>query len=141
MIVLDTNVISEIMKPAELRSAKVFTWLRSYSPPDVFTTTISLAEVLAGIAILPIGKRQNKMREAADKVFSSVFPQRILPFDETAAVAFANLITLRRRKGLSYDAFDVQIAAIAKSRGMAIATRNTDDFSDAGLDIVNPWKD
>ncbi|HKM88226.1 MAG TPA: type II toxin-antitoxin system VapC family toxin [Xanthobacteraceae bacterium] len=141
MIVLDTNVVSEIMKPSESRSAKVFAWLRSYSTADVFTTAISLAEVLAGVAMLPQGKRSIAMQEAADKIFSTVFPQRILPFDETAAAAFAEIITVRRRKGLSFDALDVQIAAIAKTRGMTVATRNTIDFEDCGIDIINPWSD
>ncbi len=141
MIVLDTNVVSEVMKPPASRSAKVSAWLRSYPTAEVFTTTISLAEVLAGIAMLPQGKRRIEMREAADKIFSTVFPQRILPFDEAAAAAFADIMTVRRRKGLTFDALDVQIAAIAKSRGMTVATRNAVDFADSGIEVIDPWSD
>jgi predicted nucleic acid-binding protein len=141
MILLDTNVVSEVMKPSAVRSAKVHAWLRPYPTADVFTTTISLAEVLAGIAILPKGRRKIDLQRAAEKIFTTVFPQRILPFDEAAAGAFAELVTVRRRKGLSFDALDIQIAAIAKSRGMTIATRNVMDFEDSGIDVINPWGD
>jgi toxin FitB len=141
MILLDTNVVSEVMKPPAVRSAKVYAWLRPYPTADVFTTTISLAEVLAGIAILPKGRRKIDLQRAAEKIFVTVFPQRILPFDEAAAGAFAELVTVRRRKGLSFDALDVQIASIAKSRGMTIATRNVVDFEDSGIDVINPWGD
>jgi len=141
MILLDTNVVSEVMKPPAVRSAQVHAWLRPYPTADVFTTAISLAEVLAGIAILPKGRRKIDLQRAADKIFATVFPQRVLPFDEAAASAFAELVTVRRRKGLTFDALDVQIAAIAKSRGMTIATRNVNDFEDSGIDIINPWGD
>lgn len=139
MIVLDINIVSEIMKPPALRSATVFAWLRGFPTGEVFTTTISLAEVLAGIAVLPQGKRRMLLQEAADAIFSTVFWQRVLPFDDAAAPVFAELITVRRKKALSYDALDIQIAAIAKSRGMTVATRNVNDFDDSGLDLVNPW--
>jgi hypothetical protein len=95
----------------------------------------------ACIAILPKGRRKLDLQRAADKIFATVFPQRVLPFDEAAASAFAELVTVRRRKGLTFDALDVQIAAIAKSRGMTIATRNVNDFEDSGIDIINPWGD
>jgi predicted nucleic acid-binding protein len=141
MILLDTNVVSEVMKPPSMRSAKVYSWLRPYPSADVFTTTISLAEVLAGIVILPKGRRKIDLQRAAEKIFATVFPQRILPFDEAAAGAFAELVTFRRRKGLSFDALDVQIAAIAKSRGMTVATRNVVDFEDSGIEVINPCGD
>jgi toxin FitB len=140
MILLDTNVVSEVMKPPAVRSVKVHAWLRPYPTADVFTTAISLAEVLAGIAILPKGRRKIDLQRAADKIFATVFPQR-MPFDEAAASAFAELVTVRRRKGLTFDALDVQIAAIAKSRGMTIAARNVVDFEDSGIDVINPWGD
>lgn len=141
MIVLDTSVISEIMKPPSLRSATVFGWLRSYPTAEVFTTAITFAEVLAGIAILPQGKRRIDLQKAADKIFSTVFLQRILPFDEAAAPAYADLITIRRRRAVTFDALDIQIAAITKSRGMTVATRNVIDFEGCGIDIINPWGD
>jgi predicted nucleic acid-binding protein len=141
MIVLDTNVVSEIMKPPPVRSTKVFDWLRAYPTGDVFTTTIALAEVLAGIAMLPQGKRKADLERAAERVFSTVFPRRILPFDEAAAPVYSDLVTLRRRRALSFEPLDMQIGAIAKSRGMTVATRNVFDFEHCGLDVINPWGD
>ncbi len=141
MIVLDTNVVSEIMKPPVSRSAQVFAWLQSYPLSDVFTTAISLEEVLVGIAMLPKGKRRNTLQQAADRMFSTVFSKRVLPFDEAAASVFAEIIAVRRRKGLSFEALDAQIAGIARSRGMAVATRNAIDFQDCGIDIIDPWSD
>jgi predicted nucleic acid-binding protein len=141
MIVVDTNVVSEIMKPTAVRSTQVFAWLRAYPTGDVFTTTITLAEVLAGIAMLPQGKRKADLQRAAEKVFATVFPRRILPFDEAAALVYSDLVTLRRRRALSFEPLDMQIGAIAKSRGMTVATRNVVDFDHCGLDVVNPWGD
>ena len=97
--------------------------------------------MLAGIAMLPQGKRKIEMREAANRIFSTVFPQRILPFDEAAAAVFADIMTVRRRKGLTFDALDVQIAAIAKSRGMTVASPNAVQFEDSGIEIIDPWSD
>ncbi len=141
MIVLDTNVVSEIMKPAASRSERVFAWLQSYALGDVFTSAITLGEVLAGIAMLPEGKRRSALQEALAKMVATVFRQRILPFDEAAASAFADIMAVRRRKGLTFEALDVQIAGIAKSRGMAVATRNAIDFEDCGIDVIDPWSD
>jgi predicted nucleic acid-binding protein len=139
MIVLDTNVVSEAMKPADRRSLEVMAWLRSHAAKDLFTTTITLAEVFAGIQMLPVGKRRAEKHEAAEKIFAEVFVDRILPFDEPAARAYAEITTARRRKALSVDVLDIQIAAIATSRGMAVATRNTADFEDGAIDLIDPW--
>ena len=139
MIVIDTNVLSELMKPSELRSARVFEWLQAQPTETVFTTTITLAEILAGILILPAGKRRQLMQTAAERVFTMAFAQRILPFDEASARSYAELVTIRRSRGRSIDPFDVQIAAIAKSRGMAVATRNAPDFEESGVQVIDPW--
>lgn len=139
MIILDTNVISEIMKPNDMRSPGVMAWLRLQSMDELYTTAISLAEIRAGIAILPAGKRRAEKHAAADALFDSIFPQRVLPFDEPAAYAYVDIVTWRRRQRRTLDAFDMQICAIAKSRTMAVATRNTNDFDDSGVPIVNPW--
>jgi toxin FitB len=141
MIVLDTNVVSEIMKPPASRSGRVFAWLQSYSLIDVFTTTITLGEVLAGIAMLPEGKRRSALQEALRNMASTVFPERILPFDEAAAVAFVDVMANRRKKGLSFEALDMQIAGIAKSRRLAVATRNANDFEDCGVQVIDPWSE
>jgi toxin FitB len=139
MIVVDTNVLSEAMKPAEIRSPRAFAWWREQHVESLFTTTITLAEVLAGISILPEGRRRASKQQAAEQIFATIFPQRILPFDDKAARLYATIITMRRRHGHSVDAFDVQIAAIAKAHGMAVATRNVTDFEDIGLEVIDPW--
>jgi predicted nucleic acid-binding protein len=140
MIVLDTNVVSEAMKPATLRSKEVLAWLRSHASEDLFTTTITLAEVFSGIQMLPTGKRRTEKHEAANRIFTELFIDRILPFDEPAALAYADITTVRRSKALTVDVLDIQIAAIAKSRGMAVATRNTVDFEGSATELINPWK-
>jgi toxin FitB len=139
MIVVDTNVLSEAMKPADIRSPRAFAWWREQSIDILFTTTITLAEVLAGVAILPEGKRRAQKQDAAERIFATVFAQRILPFDEAAARAYAGIITMRRKLGRSSDPFDIQIAAIAKTHGMAVATRNVPDFAEIGVEVIDPW--
>jgi len=139
MIVVDTNVLSEAMKPADMRSPRVFAWWRSQPLDTMFTTTVTLAEILAGLAILPESKRRAQKQEAAERIFSIVFPRRILSFDEAAARIYADLITARRKRGGTTDPFDIQIASIAKSRGMAVATRNVPEFEQSGIEVIDPW--
>lgn len=139
MIVLDTNVLSELMKPAERRSGAVVNWMREQPAETVFTTTITLAEILAGIAIVPAGKRKQDMQAVAERIFATIFSGRILPFDESAARLYAEIITLRRKAGVSTEPLDIQIAAIARARGMAVATRNVSDFEDADIEVIDPW--
>jgi predicted nucleic acid-binding protein len=139
MIVVDTNVLSEAMKPAQMRSSRVFAWWRSQPLEGMFTTTVTLAEILAGLAILPEGRRRAQKQEAAERIFATVFPRRILSFDQTAARIYADLITARRKRGGTTDPFDIQIASIAKSRGMAVATRNLPDFEESGIVLIDPW--
>lgn len=139
MIVLDTNVLSELMKPAERRSAAVVNWMREQPAETVFTTTITLAEILAGVAIVPAGKRKKDMQAVAERIFATIFSGRVLPFDESAARLHAEIITLRRKAGVSTEPLDIQIAAIARARGMAVATRNVSDFEDADIEVIDPW--
>jgi predicted nucleic acid-binding protein len=139
MIVIDTNVLSELMKPSALRSAEVFAWLRIQPAESVFTTTVSLAEILTGILLLPAGKRRQEMQAAAERVFSLAFGDRILPFDEVSARIYPELVTARQQRGRAIDPFDTQIAAIAKARGMAVATRNISDFDQSGVELIDPW--
>ena len=141
MILVDTNVLSEAMKPANLRSPRVFAWFNAHPLEVFYTTTITLAEVLAGLAILPEGKHRAQKQRSAELLFATVFPQRILPFDAAAARIYAEFITIRRRKGRSTDPFDILIAAVAKLHGMAVATRNESDFEHLGVDVINPWSD
>ncbi len=142
MIIIDTDVLSELMKPAQLRSSSVTLWMRAQQPERIFTTTITLAEILAGIAILPDGGgRKKKMLTIAERIFSTLLFRRILPFDEPAARVYADIVTERRKRGLHKAPLDFQIAAVAKARGMSIATRNTSDFEGVGIEVINPWSD
>ena len=137
MIVLDTNVLSEASQPAPAR--RVLDWLAAQQPARLFTTTISEAEFLYGLALLPAGKRRTGLEQAARRMFGEDFTNRVLPFDSAAAHAFALIAAVRRKKGRPIGDFDAQIAAIARSHGAAVATRNVGDFSDCGIDVIDPW--
>ena len=137
MIVLDTNVLSEVLRP--LPSEVVLGWLAAQEPPAVFTTTITQAEVLYGVEVLPPGKRRVRLSAAIEKMFAEEFQDRILPFDDDAARTFAKIVAARDAAGLPISQFDAMIAAIARSRRAAVATRNTADFERCGIQIINPW--
>jgi predicted nucleic acid-binding protein len=137
VIVLDTNVISEALRP--LPSPKVLAWLRSEPIAAVFTTAISEAELLYGVALLPDGGRRRALEAAIMQVLATQFSGRILPFDSTAAREFADIAAARRRSGRPIGEADARIAAIARSRGASLATRNVGDFAECGLALVDPW--
>jgi predicted nucleic acid-binding protein len=137
MIILDTNVISELMRDEP--AAKVFEWVDALPLAEVYTTAINQAEVLFGIAAMPVGRKRQSLKEGAIRIFDRQFHGMILPFDEHAAQPYADIVVRRRRSGSPIDKFDAQIAAIAASRRMAIATRDVGDFEDCGIDVVNPW--
>jgi|SRR5215470_8763220 len=137
MIVLDTNVLSEAIRPVPAR--RVLDWLAAQPPNGLFTTTISEAEFLYGLALLPAGKRRTSLETAARQTFEEDFAQRVLPFDRAAAAAFAVIAAVRRKKGRPISEFDAQIAAIARIHGARVATRNVDDFRDCGIEVVDPW--
>ena len=137
MIVLDTNVLSEAMREAP--DPSVAAWLTGRDPDDLFTTSISEAEILLDIAILPDGRRKRDLQEAAERVFA-LFASRALPFDSFAAQSFSRIVATRRTAGRPINNFDAQIAAIAQSRGMAVATRNVADFEGIEIDLIDPWR-
>jgi len=139
MIILDTNVLSELMKP--LPEPKVIDWLREQPPSSLFTTSITQAEIHFGICLLPEGKRRQAIQEAAADMFREDFAGRILAFGSQEALVYAELAAERRRLGKPIAQFDAQIAAIARSTGARLATRNGLDFEECGLEIVNPWTD
>jgi hypothetical protein len=139
MIILDTNVLSEVMRPAP--SVRVLEWLAKESALTVFTTTIAMAEILCGIELLPKGRRRAALASAAEAMFEEDFAGRILPFDNDAARAFPKIAAARRGSGRPITRFDAQIAAIARSRSAAIATRNTGDFEECGVTVLNPWNE
>ena|SRR5437762_1045171 len=137
MIVLDTNALSEALKPSPSQS--VLRWLAAQEPSAVFITTITQAEILYGIEVLPAGKRRMLLSAVIEKLFSEDFQGRILSFDEDSARVFAKIVTSREAAGRPISQFDAMIAAIARSRGAAVATRNTDDFQHCGIRVINPW--
>ena len=138
MIVLDTNVLSEALTPVP--SDTVLAWMAAEIPSSVFTTTITLAEVLYGVEALPPGKRRTRLLLAIEKMFAEEFAGRILPFDEDAARMFAGIVASREAAGRPISQFDAMIAAIARSHRAAVATRNTADFERCGIPVVDPWK-
>lgn len=134
---LDTNVLSEALKPAP--SARVLAWLAAQPPSDVFTTTVTMAEILYGIEALPRGKRPAGLLAAVEKMFAEQFDARILAFDADAARLFARIVASREAAGRPVSQFDAMIAAIARLHRAAVATRNAADFNDCGIHVINPW--
>lgn len=137
MIVLDTNVLSEEMKPAP--KPAVHDWLSRQNPPDLFTTAVTEAEILYGVSLLPDGKRKRELDVAARRILA-LFAGRILPFDSAAAREFALIVAHRRQAGQPMQDFDAQIASITRSRGMSLATRDQQDFMGTDLSLIDPWK-
>jgi predicted nucleic acid-binding protein len=138
MIVLDTNVLSETLRP--LPSPKVLEWMRSEPVSALFTTAITEAELLYGIALLPSGRRRQSLEAVVELILSEDLAGRILPFDSAAAREFADIAARRRLAGRPISDADARIAAIARSRGAALATRNVADFAGCEVQIIDPWR-
>lgn len=137
MIVLDTNVVSEPMKPGG--SAAVLAWLDRQVADTLYLTATSLAELLVGIQTLPDGKRKAGLDAALTELMAGLFGPRILPFDQQAALAYAPLVGRARAAGRAISVADGQIAAIAAAHGFTVATRDTASFLAAGVPVINPW--
>ncbi len=137
MVMIDTNIVSELMRAEP--SAEVLSWMDEQTPRELFVTAVTEAEVRTGMALLPEGRRRRGLAEACERAFGSLFAGRVLPFDSDAARTYAEIAAARRVLGRPVSQADCQIAAIARSRGMAVATRNVRDFGDMGIDIFNPW--
>lgn len=136
MIVLDTNVVSELMRPEP--APQVASWVRNRDRRELFTSSITLAEIRFGIARLPDGRRKLALLDAADDVFRA-FSDQVLPVDTTAAEQYAIIASARERSGRRISGFDVLIAAICRSRGATLATRKLTDFDGTGIDVIDPW--
>ena len=137
MFVLDTNVVSELMK--ERPNPKVSAWLDRQLTNTLFLTAVTEAEIRTGIAILPGGERPRGLLAAAERLLGVFFAERILAFDSEAAQAYAVIDAKRRAAGRPANQADCRIAAIAQSRGASIATRDSGGFNGCGLTVVNPW--
>ena len=138
MIILDTNVVSEPMKPNG--NPAVRDWLDRQVAETLYLTATSLSELLVGIEILPRGKRREGFATALNELLVRLFGPRILPFDRAAAMAYAPLIGRARDSGCPVSVADGQIGAIAEVHGYAVATRDTAPFLAAGVAVINPWE-
>ena len=136
MILLDTNVLSELMRPQPEEA--VLRWMAGQSAAALYVSTISYAEILFGIGVLPEGKRRSALAEQAEGMFTEDFAGRMLSFDPAAAPAYAAIAGGRRRTGNPIEPLDAMIAAIARAHGAAIATRDR-DLDGCGVPVVNPW--
>ena len=138
MIVLDTNVLSELMRASP--HPQVLGWVDREDARGLFVSPVSAAEIRTGLGLLPDGRRRRELT-AADRVLDEWFSGRVLPFDAAAARVYADIACQRRAVGRPISQFDCQIAAIARSRGMAVATQDAEGFSGCGIDLINPWSD
>jgi toxin FitB len=138
MIILDTNVLSELMKPTP--APIVVDWIGAQPAASLYTTSITQAEILHGLMLLPPGRRRRALEAAAASMFAEDFGDRILGFGTEAAPPYARIASDRRRAGRPISHFDAQIAAIARSTGAVIATRNLADFNGCGVILVDPWQ-
>ena len=137
MVLLDTNVVSELMRAVP--SVEVLAWMDERPSRELFVTAVTEAEVRTGIAILPAGARRRRLADAAERTLRVLFSGRVLPFDSGAALAYADIAAASRAAGRPISQSDCQISAIARSRGMAVATRNVRDFSETGVEVIDPW--
>jgi predicted nucleic acid-binding protein len=136
MIVVDTNVISELMKLSPAGSVR--DWMLEQNQTELFTTSITVAEILYGIERLPDGQRKEMLRTTATEIFVA-FENHVLSFDREAAVAYASLVNRRDLLGLLINGFDAQIASICAAHRATLATRSGKDFEHSGIAIVDPW--
>ncbi|MGD0732449.1 MAG: type II toxin-antitoxin system VapC family toxin [Terracidiphilus sp.] len=137
MILLDTNVISEAMKPRPERA--VMDWIDSEKPDGLWTCTIVVAEVFSGLDLMPMGKRQLQLLEKAEYMFETLFAGRICGFDQSAARAYGKILKNRQAASRPINQMDALVAATALAAGAILATRNTADFEQSGVQLLNPW--
>jgi predicted nucleic acid-binding protein len=137
MIVIDTNVVSELMRMTP--EPAVMTWFSGQDSAELYLTAVSEAELRAGAAILPAGRRRDRLTAEVDAVVREDFAGRVLPFDSAAAKAYAAIAASRRSMGRPILEADCQIAAIARASDAAVATRNGADFEHCGIALIDPW--
>ena len=137
MIVLDTNVVSEPLRSSPDRT--VLAWLDRVSD-DVALTSVSVGEILTGVRLLPVGHRRDGLMTAIERTLTS-YADQVLPYDENAARVYALMQESRRASGHPLRVEDGMIAAICRSQGVALATKNIKDFQGLGIDLINPWTD
>jgi predicted nucleic acid-binding protein len=138
MILIDTNVVSELMRPVP--APRVLDWFAGREAASLFLSAVSEAELRAGAASLPAGRRRDGLVAAIDAMVAEDFGGRVLPFDSPAAKSYAVIAAARRAAGQPIAEADCQIAAIARAAGAAVATRNVADFRGCGVEVIDPWK-
>lgn len=138
MIILDTNVLSELLRSSP--DPSVIRWTAAQSAAQLCTTAVTRAEMLYGVYLLPAGQRRQQMHLAVMGLFEEDFAGRVLPFDNRAADGFARIASDRRCSGRPISQFDAQIAAIALANNAELATRNPSDFEHCGLHLIDPWQ-
>lgn len=139
MIILDTNVISEPIRPAP--NQRVIEWLDAQIAETLFTTSVTMAEMLTGVSLLPDGKRKDALRESIQGIIGLLFQDRILAFTSADAENHSTIVVMAKANGYNMSFADAQIAALAKSHKMKVATRDTAPFEAAGIETINPWND
>ncbi len=137
MIVVDTNIISEMMKATANES--VVAWLNQQDTSSLYLTTVTIAEIQYGLYVLPQGKRRRRLEDGFSRLHTEAFEGRVLDFDETAAHQYGKLMSYRKQEGHPMSVLDGQIASIASVHGFGVATRNVRDFEECGLLIINPF--
>lgn len=137
MIVLDTNVISEVVRPSP--SAEVIEWLNLQESADLYVTTITLGEISYGVEVLPDGNRRSSLSRAVNQFVDQAFGDRVLVFDRDSAYEYGQLMAGRRKLGRPLSAPDGQIAAITRRHRFQLATRNLKDFEECGIGLINPF--
>ena len=138
MIILDTNVISELMK--EQPDSQVKQWIGSQKSQDLALTAIAIAEITRGLSRLPKGKRRDILEQNFTAFVHDAFGGRIFPFDEEAALLYGGLSATREQAGMKADPVDLMIASIAKNHNASIATRHIKDFTGCEITLINPWE-
>jgi predicted nucleic acid-binding protein len=138
MILLDTHVVSEVMKarPAEA----VVAWLNGQDSEKLYVSSITIGEIAYALRLLPDGKRRSGLRQRFEQFIALAFDQRVLNYDESAARIFGELMGDRKELGLPMSVPDGQIAAIARRDHLSVATRNVLDFEDCGIEVINPFE-
>jgi predicted nucleic acid-binding protein len=137
VIVLDTNVVSELARPRP--APEVIDWVDAQNAADLLITAMTAAEIRAGVALLPAGRRRRQIAERMESLITETFAGYVLAFDVASSERYANVVATRTRAGRPISSFDAQIAAVCAQHDASLATRNVNDFDGLGLKLINPW--